>query len=125
MDLKFVESRARVHRAPSIYIPWNFSRQSSWTDLRQLSTNLSIRCTRLQEIRSDCWEGRSLQPLEVAKMDTAGELRLDPPCIWKPKPLWSGKQCVSMLLKNLVRLITGPGAAWARKNEAPNQPPCG
>ncbi len=32
---------------------------------------------------------------------TSGRLETVPPCIWKPQPLWSGKQIITTILKNI------------------------
>ena len=39
---------------------------------------------------------------ELIEMDKIGKIISLPPAILKPKPMWTGKQVISTLLKNIV-----------------------
>jgi len=39
---------------------------------------------------------------ELIEMDKIGKIVTLPPALIKPKPLWTGKQVISTLLKNIV-----------------------
>lgn len=47
----------------------------------------------------------TLDNMNVQKYGQKSRVKLDPPAILKPRKLWSGKQVISMLLKNLFRIL--------------------
>ena len=44
-----------------------------------------------------------------ALIDFHGEIKIQPPAIWKPVPLWSGKQIIPTIILNLT-----PKVRWTR-----------
>ncbi|CAE8717147.1 unnamed protein product, partial [Polarella glacialis] len=55
-------------------------------------------------ISTDPWEDRPWHKPNVKIFAQKMKLELEPPCVFKPQRLWSGKQVMSMVLKHLIKI---------------------